>query len=191
MLDKTDLCYWLVCFFFFQAEDGIRDAQESRGLGDVYKRQVDSLPARARADPRERRRAVARARPRRRRSASPARCGGRVPAVGPFPSAGRAACGRATRRCAEHCQAGVPGTTGPSVPAGCAPGGSRGTTSGWQVLVDEVIGQHGQLAPRKLRQRRPGEIKRAVEGADLIARLLQQAFLDRGLIVEVATVGVT
>eukprot|EP01015_Nassula_variabilis_P012084 TRINITY_DN1979_c0_g1_i9.p2 TRINITY_DN1979_c0_g1~~TRINITY_DN1979_c0_g1_i9.p2 ORF type:complete len:135 (-),score=50.75 TRINITY_DN1979_c0_g1_i9:91-495(-) len=29
-------------FFFFQAEDGIRDAQESRGLGDVYKRQVVS-----------------------------------------------------------------------------------------------------------------------------------------------------
>eukprot|EP00658_Telonema_sp_P-2_P001924 TRINITY_DN10716_c0_g1_i2.p1 TRINITY_DN10716_c0_g1~~TRINITY_DN10716_c0_g1_i2.p1 ORF type:complete len:256 (+),score=58.89 TRINITY_DN10716_c0_g1_i2:52-819(+) len=28
-------------FFFFQAEDGIRDAQESRGLGDVYKRQAD------------------------------------------------------------------------------------------------------------------------------------------------------
>ena len=28
-----------VCFFF-QAEDGIRDAQESRGLGDVYKRQM-------------------------------------------------------------------------------------------------------------------------------------------------------
>ena len=27
-------------FFFFQAEDGIRDAQESRGLGDVYKRQA-------------------------------------------------------------------------------------------------------------------------------------------------------
>ena len=25
--------------FFFQAEDGIRYAQESRGLGDVYKRQ--------------------------------------------------------------------------------------------------------------------------------------------------------
>ncbi len=25
--------------FFFQAEDGIRVAQESRGLGDVYKRQ--------------------------------------------------------------------------------------------------------------------------------------------------------
>ena len=30
----------IVDFFFFQAEDGIRDAQESRGLGDVYKRQV-------------------------------------------------------------------------------------------------------------------------------------------------------
>ena len=29
----------LCLFFFFQAEDGIRDAQESRGLGDVYKRQ--------------------------------------------------------------------------------------------------------------------------------------------------------
>ena len=29
--------------FFFQAEDGIRGAQESRGLGDVYKRQhIDS-----------------------------------------------------------------------------------------------------------------------------------------------------
>ena len=31
--------------FFFQAEDGIRDAQESRGLGDVYKRQVNKLVA--------------------------------------------------------------------------------------------------------------------------------------------------
>eukprot|EP00658_Telonema_sp_P-2_P065144 TRINITY_DN54466_c0_g1_i3.p1 TRINITY_DN54466_c0_g1~~TRINITY_DN54466_c0_g1_i3.p1 ORF type:complete len:210 (-),score=48.88 TRINITY_DN54466_c0_g1_i3:287-916(-) len=31
---------FLFFFFFFQAEDGIRDAQESRGLGDVYKRQV-------------------------------------------------------------------------------------------------------------------------------------------------------
>eukprot|EP00658_Telonema_sp_P-2_P031235 TRINITY_DN23422_c0_g1_i1.p1 TRINITY_DN23422_c0_g1~~TRINITY_DN23422_c0_g1_i1.p1 ORF type:complete len:155 (+),score=21.96 TRINITY_DN23422_c0_g1_i1:37-501(+) len=30
----------LCCVFFFQAEDGIRDAQESRGLGDVYKRQI-------------------------------------------------------------------------------------------------------------------------------------------------------
>ena len=26
--------------FFFQAEDGIRDLVRSRGLGDVYKRQV-------------------------------------------------------------------------------------------------------------------------------------------------------
>eukprot|EP01016_Furgasonia_blochmanni_P002931 TRINITY_DN11143_c0_g1_i2.p3 TRINITY_DN11143_c0_g1~~TRINITY_DN11143_c0_g1_i2.p3 ORF type:complete len:159 (-),score=29.80 TRINITY_DN11143_c0_g1_i2:771-1247(-) len=35
---------WMV--FFFQAEDGIRDHAQSRGLGDVYKRQVkddDSL----------------------------------------------------------------------------------------------------------------------------------------------------
>ena len=31
------LCLFL---FFFQAEDGIRDLVRSRGLGDVYKRQV-------------------------------------------------------------------------------------------------------------------------------------------------------
>ena len=30
-------CVWE--FFFFQAEDGIRDLVRSRGLGDVYKRQ--------------------------------------------------------------------------------------------------------------------------------------------------------
>ena len=28
---------------FFQAEDGIRDVERSRGLGDVYKRQHQSL----------------------------------------------------------------------------------------------------------------------------------------------------
>ena len=37
------MCLWLKCdffeFFFFQAEDGIRDLVRSRGLGDVYKRQ--------------------------------------------------------------------------------------------------------------------------------------------------------
>ncbi len=27
--------------FFFQAKDGIRDVERSRGLGDVYKRQDD------------------------------------------------------------------------------------------------------------------------------------------------------
>ena len=32
---------FVVCFFFFfQAEDGIRDLVRSRGLGDVYKRQA-------------------------------------------------------------------------------------------------------------------------------------------------------
>ena len=36
-------------FLFFQAEDDIRDAQESRGLGDVYKRQTRSGPVAARA----------------------------------------------------------------------------------------------------------------------------------------------
>ena len=29
-----------MCCLFFQAEDGIRDLVRSRGLGDVYKRQV-------------------------------------------------------------------------------------------------------------------------------------------------------
>ena len=36
MLVSCSVC----CFFFFQAEDGIRDLVRSRGLGDVYKRQV-------------------------------------------------------------------------------------------------------------------------------------------------------
>ena len=31
-------------FFFFQAEDGIRDLVRSRGLGDVYKRQSSGSP---------------------------------------------------------------------------------------------------------------------------------------------------
>ena len=31
--------YLSAVFFFFQAEDGIRDLVRSRGLGDVYKRQ--------------------------------------------------------------------------------------------------------------------------------------------------------
>ena len=30
----------VVCFFFYQAKDGIRDLVRSRGLGDVYKRQL-------------------------------------------------------------------------------------------------------------------------------------------------------
>ena len=34
-----DICYDSL-FFFFQAEDGIRDLVRSRGLGDVYKRQL-------------------------------------------------------------------------------------------------------------------------------------------------------
>ena len=43
-----------ICFFFFQAEDGIRDLVRSRGLGDVYKRQLPPLrcrPFAAVADP--------------------------------------------------------------------------------------------------------------------------------------------
>ncbi len=32
-------CMIIIVFFFFQAEDGIRDVERSRGLGDVYKRQ--------------------------------------------------------------------------------------------------------------------------------------------------------
>ncbi len=29
-----------VHFFFFQAKDGIRDVERSRGIGDVYKKKV-------------------------------------------------------------------------------------------------------------------------------------------------------
>ena len=36
-------CGGRFCCFFFQAEDGIRDLVRSRGLGDVYKRQVQKL----------------------------------------------------------------------------------------------------------------------------------------------------
>ena len=34
------VCVCVCCVFVFQAEDGIRDLVRSRGLGDVYKRQV-------------------------------------------------------------------------------------------------------------------------------------------------------
>eukprot|EP00831_Metopus_contortus_P005845 TRINITY_DN12205_c0_g1_i1.p5 TRINITY_DN12205_c0_g1~~TRINITY_DN12205_c0_g1_i1.p5 ORF type:complete len:109 (-),score=19.02 TRINITY_DN12205_c0_g1_i1:562-888(-) len=34
----------MLFFFFFQAEDGIRDVERSRGLGDVYKRQWFNIP---------------------------------------------------------------------------------------------------------------------------------------------------
>ena len=37
------LVLFVVIFFFFQAEDGIRDLVRSRGLGDVYKRQLIPL----------------------------------------------------------------------------------------------------------------------------------------------------
>ena len=33
---------YIMYVFFFQAEDGIRDLVRSRGLGDVYKRQVNN-----------------------------------------------------------------------------------------------------------------------------------------------------
>ena len=33
-------CEWCLVSFFCQAEDGIRDLVRSRGLGDVYKRQL-------------------------------------------------------------------------------------------------------------------------------------------------------
>ena len=36
---------FVVWFFFFQAEDGIRYLVRSRGLGDVYKRQLQHLRA--------------------------------------------------------------------------------------------------------------------------------------------------
>ena len=50
--DSSSLIVGLVgmlVFFFFQAEDGIRDLVRSRGLGDVYKRQSLARSARRRA----------------------------------------------------------------------------------------------------------------------------------------------
>ena len=41
----TLVTYVIYSFFFFQAEDGIRDLVRSRGLGDVYKRQVYNIRA--------------------------------------------------------------------------------------------------------------------------------------------------
>ena len=46
--DRASVCSFFFCvflcdfffFFFCQAEDGIRDLVRSRGLGDVYKRQI-------------------------------------------------------------------------------------------------------------------------------------------------------
>ncbi len=38
----NDHCIYFFFCFFFQAEDGIRDCLLSRGLGDVYKRQVQT-----------------------------------------------------------------------------------------------------------------------------------------------------
>ena len=45
VIDHVVLCiplffFFLFFVFFFQAEDGIRDLVRSRGLGDVYKRQL-------------------------------------------------------------------------------------------------------------------------------------------------------
>ena len=37
------MCFLFHFFFFFQAEDGIRDLVRSRGLGDVYKRQLQTV----------------------------------------------------------------------------------------------------------------------------------------------------
>mgnify|MGYP007112115167 CR=1 FL=1 len=42
MIHNSGLYSAIVCFFF-QAEDGIRDLVRSRGLGDVYKRQLNVL----------------------------------------------------------------------------------------------------------------------------------------------------
>ena len=40
----SECVFVIICmFFFFQAEDGIRDLVRSRGLGDVYKRQRETF----------------------------------------------------------------------------------------------------------------------------------------------------
>ena len=47
----SSICFsFVLCCFFFQAEDGIRDLVRSRGLGDVYKRQDFHLKSKQRGD---------------------------------------------------------------------------------------------------------------------------------------------
>ncbi len=41
-IDDSHFTSLFIFFFFFQAEDGIRDFCLSRGLGDVYKRQIET-----------------------------------------------------------------------------------------------------------------------------------------------------
>ena len=48
----------VLCSLFVQAEDGIRDLVRSRGLGDVYKRQMKQLDALRTLPPNEGDRAV-------------------------------------------------------------------------------------------------------------------------------------
>ena len=45
MFIQTAFFFFFLCclFFFLQAEDGIRDLVRSRGLGDVYKRQLNDV----------------------------------------------------------------------------------------------------------------------------------------------------
>ena len=45
LFDSTGSAFCVVVCFFFQAEDGIRYLVRSRGLGDVYKRQLPRLRA--------------------------------------------------------------------------------------------------------------------------------------------------
>ena len=45
------MCVVFACFFFFQAENGIRYLVRSRGLGDVYKRQLLHCPVHLFAHP--------------------------------------------------------------------------------------------------------------------------------------------
>ena len=42
VMDVICIGWWVCVVFVFQAEDGIRDLVRSRGLGDVYKRQVQA-----------------------------------------------------------------------------------------------------------------------------------------------------
>ena len=44
VFNRTSMNIVVLFFFFFQAEDGIRDLVRSRGLGDVYKRQRSKRP---------------------------------------------------------------------------------------------------------------------------------------------------
>ena len=68
MIQQLNRSFCFCFYFFFQAEDGIRDLVRSRGLGDVYKRQCQTCQVSEDLTGLENKNALARSRTRAQRS---------------------------------------------------------------------------------------------------------------------------